>query len=157
MVFKGAQPCRAIRHSALEIPEEQYDLIYIDPPYLRQDRWNDNYLHHYHFLEGLSQYEHWAGQIDYDSPHLRLKERTPNIWANKYWRSDALDVLIEKFPRSVVVVSYKKFGVPSIDSLMRLLKRHRSRVRSYSQHYKYALNHQNGEAHLNREVLLIAE
>jgi len=38
-----------------------------------------------------------------------------------------------------------------------MLKRHGKKVRTHSQHYKYALNHQNGEAKLNREVILIAE
>ena len=72
-------------------------------------------------------------------------------------RIEALDALFETFKNSTLVISYKRFGVPCIDTLVRMLKKHGRKVRSFSRHYKYALNHQNGEAHLNREVLLIAE
>ena len=81
----------------------------------------------------------------------------PNIWADGDRRTEALDALFETFENSTLVISYKRFGVPCIDTLVRMLKKHGRKVRSFSRHYKYALNHQNGEAHLNREVLLIAE
>lgn len=156
-VFKGKQRCKTICHDALEIPTGNYDLVYIDPPYLRKDRWNDSYLSYYHFLEGLCRYDDWNNLIDYDTVNRRMKASRLNIWAHGDRRIEALDALFESHKHSTLVLSYKRFGVPSIDTLVKMLKRHGREVRSFSRHYKYALNHQNGEAHLNREVLLVAE
>ena len=159
LVFKSPKPCRAIRYEALDLPEDKYDLIYIDPPYLTKNGGNEssNYLRCYHFLEGLCNYDIWGDLIDYDSPNRRMKRTDTDRWIDRDQNRKAFDALFEKFAESIIVVSYKKFGVPSIETLIRMLKRHGKKVRSRSRHYKYALNHQNGEAKLNREVILIAE
>lgn len=157
-VFKGVKPCRSICYDAADIPGNDYDLVYIDPPYLRKTHNEScNYLRCYHFLEGLSQYDEWGDFIDYESLNLRFKQAEQNPWIDRDEQVDAFDALLEKFAKSIVVVSYKKFGFPSVDTLMRMFKRHGRKVRSHSQHYIYALNHQNGQAKLNREVLLISE
>ena len=159
LVFKGQKPCRAIRYDALELPDNSYDLVYIDPPYLKKESTNESsdYLKCYHFLEGVCNYDSWNNLIDYDSPNLRMKQSCSNKWIDHEQNIKAFDALFEKFEKSIIVVSYKKFGIPSIETLIRMLKRHGKKVRTYSRHYKYALNHQNGEAKLNREVVLIAE
>lgn len=159
LVFRGRKPCRAIRYDALELPDARYDLVYIDPPYLKKDGKNESsdYLKCYHFLEGLCNYNIWGKLVDYDTPNRRMKQTHTNRWTIRDQNRKAFDVLFDKFAESIIVVSYKKFGIPSIDTLIRILKRHGKRVRSRSRHYKYALNHQNGEAKLNREVILIAE
>jgi len=82
-----------------------------------------------------------------------MKQASGNSWTSRDQNIEAFDALFEKFADSIIVISYKKFGVPSIDTLIRMLKRHGRKVRSRSRHYKYALNHQNGEAKLNREVI----
>jgi adenine-specific DNA-methyltransferase len=158
-VFKGARPCRAIRHNAVDIPGKSYDLVYIDPPYLTNEGDNEtsDYRRSYHFLEGLCDYTRWVDLIDYETPNLRMKRLCPNDWIDPEKNSKAFDALFETFKGSIIVVSYKKYGVPSINTLIRMFKKHGRRVRSRSRHYKYALNHQNGSAELNREVLLIAE
>jgi adenine-specific DNA-methyltransferase len=157
-VFKGTSRCRAVRYSALDIPQRSYDLIYVDPPYLaKSHNETSDYRRCYHFLEGLSTYGSWADLVDYRSPNLRLKELSPNEWIDRSKQAQALDALFEKFDDSIIVLSYKKFGVPSIETLVKMLKKHGKKVHSHSRHYKYALNHQNGTAALNREVLLIAE
>jgi adenine-specific DNA methylase len=156
-VFRGERRCRALCLDALDVPVRGHDLVYIDPPYLRSDRWDGSYISYYHFLEGLCRYAEWGALIDYGTINLRMRSERPDSWADRGKRVELLDALFEKFRASVLVLSYKRFGVPSIDTLIRMLKRHGRRVRSHSRHYKYALNHQNGSADLNREVLLVAE
>jgi len=158
-VFEGAKTCRAMRHNALDIPDKSYDLVYIDPPYLTKagDNETSDYRRSYHFLEGLCDYDRWDELIDYETPNFRMKQLCHNDWGDTEKNGKAFDALFEKFRRSILVVSYKKFGVPSIDTLIRVFKRHGRRVQSWSRHYKYALNHQNGDAKLNREVLFISE
>ena len=159
LVFAGQKPCQAIRYDALDLPDSRYDLVYIDPPYLKKGGKNESsdYLRCYHFLEGLCNYDVWSNLIDYDSPNRRMKQMHKNRWISCEHNRKAFDAFFEKFADSIIVVSYKKFGVPSIDTLIRMLKRHGKRVRTHSRHYKYALNHQNGQAKLNREVILIGE
>ncbi len=158
-VFKGSRRCRAIRQNASALTDTSYDLIYVDPPYLTMEGNNEtsDYRRCYHFLEGLCSYKRWGDLIDYGTVNLRLKDLGDNEWIDATKQRDALNALIETFRKSIIVMSYKKFGAPSIDTLIRMLKRHGKKVRSHSRHYKYALNHQNGTAALNREVLLIAE
>jgi adenine-specific DNA methylase len=159
LVFRGQKHCRAVRYDALELPDDSYDLVYIDPPYLKKEGANESsdYLKCYHFLEGVCNYDSWSNLIDYDSPNLRMKQSCSNKWINREQNIKAFDALFEKFAKSIIVVSYKKFGIPCIETLIRMLKGHGKKVRTHSRHYKYALNHQNGEAKLNREVVLIAE
>jgi adenine-specific DNA-methyltransferase len=159
LVFKGSKPCRALQYDALELPDGNFDLVYVDPPYLTKSGSNESsdYLRCYHFLEGLCNYDGWSDLIDYETPNLRMKQTDANPWVDRTENVKAFDALFEKFAHSILVISYKKFGIPCIDTLIKMLKRHGRKVRTRSRHYKYALNHQNGEAERNREVLLIAE
>lgn len=156
-VFKGAQKCRSTCHEALDAPTN-IDLVYIDPPYLFNARNNEtsDYLRCYHFLEGLARPVEWNDLIDRSTKNLRLAPEQENRWIDKDQIFESYDLLFEKFKDSIVVISYKKGGLPSIDFLRDKLKRHGRTVSARTCHYKYALNHQNGNAEKNREVLLIA-
>ncbi|HUV41224.1 MAG TPA: DNA adenine methylase [Sedimentisphaerales bacterium] len=132
---------------ALEGP---YDLVYIDPPYISKKGVGVDYLGFYHFLEGLVNYPQWAEMIDYKTRHKRLKTH-PSVWTDKKAILSAFDRLFKKFKRSILVVSYRADGIPSIDQLVRLLKKHKSQVDTMKwKNYKYVLSINNSE-----EVLLI--
>jgi adenine-specific DNA-methyltransferase len=157
LVFDSGVNCRAINQSIFDIDEHEYDLVYIDIPYIRKDGSNEssNYLRCYHFLEGLSKYENWPNLIDYDSINLRLKnaeERNDFVEETIY---KTVEEILVKFNRSIIVFSYKKGGAPSIDFIRGIMKKLGKQVYSKSKHYSYALNHQNGNAAKNKEVLII--
>ncbi len=109
----------------------------------------------YHFLEGLSKYQEWKNLVDFDSVNLRLKqdEDSNDFSMNAIYES--YEKLITRFQNSIIVLSYKKGGIPSIDYLVNLVKKVKGNAHTVSMHYKYALNHQNGDAKNNREVLII--
>ena len=77
-VFDNGQANRALHQDALDIPYE-YDLVYIDTPYISARGTGVDYRDFYHFLEGLTDYDHWQAQIDYQSKHRRLQRR-PCVW-----------------------------------------------------------------------------
>lgn len=158
-IIPGAHPCRAQNLTACEIPAGNYDLVYLDPPYLKRAARNEtsNYRHCYHFLEGLARYSDWPTLIDYSSRLRSIGSCADSAWSNPEENTRAFEELFDKFPKSIIAISYKKFGSPSITTLVRLLKRRGKRVRVHTRHYKYALNQQNGSAKLNRECLIIAE
>ncbi|HEV8286650.1 MAG TPA: DNA adenine methylase [Chitinophagaceae bacterium] len=157
LVFNSGQQCNAINQSIFDIDEYGYDLVYIDIPYIRKDGSNEssNYLRCYHFLEGLSKYQEWSNLIDYDSINLRLKNIEEQNDFTKENIYEVVDQILGKFRKSIIVFSYKIGGMPSINFIKQTMEKLGKRVHSVSRHYSYALNHQNGEAEKNREVLVI--
>lgn len=157
LVFDSGTACRALNQSIFEIEDTDFDLVYLDPPYFNKEGTNEtsNYLRCYHFLEGLSMYNEWEDKIDTQTPNLRMSEQQAINRFDKENIHKSFRFLIEKFSNSTIVISYKKGGTPSIESIVRMLKEYKDVVYTRSQHYKYALNRQNGNAKKNREVLII--
>jgi adenine-specific DNA methylase len=157
LVFEGGSACHATNVDASIYPAANYDLLYLDPPYLRKGATQETADYHrcYHFLEGLANYRRWGDMVDLATTNRRLKAERSNDWCDAERSGGALDALLGKFPESIVAISYRKFGTPSLSTLVRLLRRHGRRVETFTKHYKYALNHQNGDAQFNREALII--
>jgi adenine-specific DNA-methyltransferase len=158
-VFAGKHPCVAMNYDVTAIPDTTFDLVYLDPPYVRRGSSNEtaNYQRCYHFLEGLAQYDNWPELLDHSTPLRRIKIGEDSHWINPDKNKKVFAEVIEKFHKSKIAISYKKYGSPSVETLVRMLKRHGKKVTVRSRHYKYALNQQNGDAGLNRECLILAD
>lgn len=156
-IFDNHRHCRALNESAFNLENESYDLVYIDPPYVDHQGDNDtmDYLYCYHFLEGISNYEDWKDFIDYESKNLRFRKEFHSKQFTKYNVVESFKHLFSVFQESIIVVSYKKNGLPTIETIVDLLQSVKPNVKIFSKHYIYALNKQNGDAKNNREVLLI--
>ncbi len=138
-VFDNGQPNRALNFDALQVPG-QYDLVYIDPPYLSRKGVGVDYYAFYHFLEGLTFYDQWGEEIDYHSKHRRLKPR-PSPWTNRKAIYGAFDRLFRRFRESILVVSYRSDGIPSESELVSMLRRYKREVRvERFGRYKYVLS-----------------
>jgi adenine-specific DNA methylase len=149
-VFDNSQPNRALNVDAADVSGE-YDLVYIDTPYISNRGLAVDYLDFYHFLEGLTMYDEWGKYIDHRSKHRRLKRR-PSEWMDKQQIHAAFDRLFRRYQNSIIVVSYRSDGIPAEVELVGLLKQYKQRV--WVEHfgqYKYVLS-TNSEA---REILLI--
>lgn len=149
-VFDNGTECRVPNQDALNIAN-RYDLVYIDTPYINNKGVGVDYADFYHFLNGLVDYDDWGNLIDYNSKHLRLK-RKYNIWADKNNITHGFEQLIERFKNSILVFSYRSNGIPSVESLIVLLEKHkRHNELHYSREMKYALSDTN-----SKEVLIIS-
>jgi adenine-specific DNA-methyltransferase len=149
-VFDNDQPNRALNCDAVDVPGE-YDLVYIDTPYISEQGVAVDYLSFYHFLEGLTIYNDWGKQINRRSKHHRLKAR-PSDWNDKKRIHSAFNHLFERYQNSIIVVSYRSDGIPSEQQLVSLLKRYKRDVRvEHFGQYKYVLS-TNSES---KELLLI--
>jgi len=157
LVFDSGKPCRSINNSILDLDELEYDLVYFDPPYFRKSSTNEtsDYLKCYHFLEGLSRYAEWSSFVNYESINLRFKPEYCLVDLKPENMRETIENLFSKFRKSIIIVSYKYGGIPSIEYIRKLLKKFKNNVYTRSKHYKYALNHQNGDAVKNREFLII--
>lgn len=153
-IFNSGHACRATNQNVFDIQNVDYDLVYLDPPYLSKPGFNENadYARCYHFLEGLANYEKWDRLIDYNSKNLRFK----NLEKNNDFTSEnidgAFDHLFYKFRNSTIVLSYKDRGIPTINRLKQLMRQYKGHVYSVNRPYAYALNRQNDGA---KEYLII--
>jgi len=149
-VFDNGLSNVALNLDAVEVSGD-YDLVYIDTPYISKRGVAVDYLDFYHFLEGLTMYDKWKKHIDYQSKHRRLKRR-PSAWTDKNQIHTAFERLFERFQDSIIVVSYRSDGIPSEEELVSLLKKHKQHVRvEHFGQYKYVLS-TNSEV---KEVLLV--
>jgi len=149
-VFDNGQANRALNCEAVDVPGE-YDLVYIDTPYISRQGTPVDYFAFYHFLEGLTMYDEWGKHIDLKSKHRRLKPR-PSEWTDKRRIHAAFDQLFRRYQESILVVSYRSDGIPSESKLVSLLKRYKRHVRA--EHfglYKYVLSTNTK----SKEILLI--
>ncbi|MCL5024948.1 MAG: DNA adenine methylase [Chloroflexi bacterium] len=149
-VFDNGESNRALCCDAAAVPGD-YDLVYVDPPYISRRGTAVDYLAFYHFLEGLTMYDEWASRIDHRSKHRRLLPQ-PNEWAGKRQIYAAFGRLFERYRKSIIVVSYRSDGIPAEAELVSLLCQFRGKVRvERLGQYKYALS-TNGDS---EEILLI--
>jgi adenine-specific DNA methylase len=149
-VFDNHRVNSALNLDAIDVPGD-YDLVYVDPPYISKSGVSVDYRDFYHFLEGLTSYDEWGEHIDYRSKHRRLKPQ-PSEWTDKTRISGAFERLFQRFQRSIIVVSYRTDGIPSPSSLIHLLERCKSHVRvEHFGHYKYVLSKNSDSC----EILLI--
>ena len=157
IVFNSKLPCTSINQSVFKIEDVNYDLVYLDIPYINKGGKNEtsNYLKCYHFLEGLVNYDQWEDMIDYETSNLRLLNSQTDKDFNKESIYESIDLLFKKFKKSKIVFSYKKGGVPSIEYIVKTMKKYKKKVYTRSQPYSYALNRQNTDLQKNREVLII--
>lgn len=156
-VFNSGNDCHVENKDVFKIENIEYDLVYLDPPYVLKNSKNEsaNYLSCYHFLEGMSDYNNWITNIDFDSKILNIKKSFLQNYFKGSIINETFEQLISKFNKSKIVISYKYGGIPSIEFIIKLLEKHNKKVFLHNMHYKYALNKQNGNAKLNREYLII--
>lgn len=150
-VFSNGRRNKALNLDIFDIPEK-FDLVYIDTPYISQRGIGVDYFGFYHFLEGLVNYSEWAQMVDYRTKHKRLQKKY-SVWTDKTKIFHAFDRLFEKFKESILVISYRSDGIPSIKQLIALLKKYKSSVEEVKRkNYKYVLS-----TNYSEEVLLIGK
>jgi len=150
-IFSNGKQNKALNTDVLDL-QGCYDLVYIDTPYISKKGVGVDYFGFYHFLEGLVNYGKWAKMIDYETKHKRLKGKG-SVWTDKNKILPAFDRLLKKFKDSIIVVSYRSDGIPSVEDLISLLKKYKQDVYELQRkNYKYVLSTNNSE-----EVLLIGK
>lgn len=156
LIFDNFRPNKTINEDIFNIKEpEQYDLVYLDPPYV--PRSDDNcYIKRYHFLEGLSKY--WEGEeILYDTKVRKIKKKyTPFSYRKK--ALNAFEQMFGKFRNSIIVLSYSSNGFPDLDILIDLLKKFKKDVVMLKKDHKYHFgNHKTAKRSKTEEYLIIGK
>ena len=88
--------------------------------------------------------------IDKNSKHKKIKNGR-NEWCNKGEIHQAFEKLFNKFKDSILVVSYRDDGTPTIDELVKMLRKYKKSIEVRKLDYKYVLSNRS-----SKEVLIIA-
>ncbi|MFX0013747.1 MAG: DNA adenine methylase [Promethearchaeota archaeon] len=155
VIFNNSKTHRAINFPILDvsIPDEGYELVYLDPPYLSSQGIGVDYRDYYHFLEGICHYNEWEDLIDYNSKHKRLK-MIENEWNDPKQIYNAFEKTLSKFQDYIIVISYRDPGIPSIDELTNIFLSYKEKVSSHVKDYKYVLTSKKQRV---KEILLISK
>jgi adenine-specific DNA methylase len=130
-----------------------HDLVYIDSPYINGKGTGVDYADFYNFLDGVCDYSNWEKKIDFNYKHRPL-EKKKNPWCNPKQIKEQFRSLFEKHNGSIIVVSYRRDGIPSIGEIRKLLKEQKKTVSvKYISKNQYALS-PNKKA---TEVLIIGQ
>jgi len=152
-VFSNGLRNLATRRDALDYPRSEFDLVYVDTPYMSRSGAGVDYLDFYHFLEGLCTYATWDERIDRARKHRPLRHPRP-IWCDRRRIHAGFATLFRRFPSSHLVISYRSDGIPTVAELTALLEAEGRRAEVISLgSYKYVLS-RNG---VSREYLIISE
>lgn len=123
----------------LDLLPDAAELIYLDPPYLNQAGANVNYCHFYHFLDGLCKYQLFD-EYNEQYPHRPIVLK-PSAWLNNASALEEFRRVIEKWPRSTIVVSYRSDGRPYFNEIADVFRSGGRHFQSIDAHdYKYALS-----------------
>ena len=132
--------CRAACGDAMEVAGE-FDLVYVDTPYIKRNRVGTDYRGFYHFLEGMVGYGDWSAAVDFRFKHLPLRQVRDQPWTQADESASAFEKLFDRFRNSILCVSYRSDGIPSIGAIQGLLKKFKRKVRVISlSNYRYALS-----------------
>lgn len=138
-VFENGRENKTLNLDPLQVPGT-FDLVYIDTPYISSKGVGVDYMHFYHFLEGLTMYDQWPSRIDYEKKHRPLKT-VRSEWVEKNRIHHAFSKLFDRYKNSILVVSYRDNGIPSERELFDLLKQYKQRVIEVKkENYKYVLS-----------------
>ncbi|MCH7720541.1 MAG: DNA adenine methylase, partial [Planctomycetes bacterium] len=149
-VFDSGTACVSTHGDVMDIAGT-FELVYVDPPYMNSKGIGVDYHHFYHFLEGLTDYRRWGERVDHQSHHRRL-HAMPSPWTKPGEIHGAFERVFECFSESILAVSYRSDGIPSVDELVAMLRRFKGRVTCHAcRPSPYALSKNRG----TREVLLV--
>ena len=142
LIFDNEKKNRAYNLDVFQL-QEDFDLVYLDPPYTSKKGITVDYLEFYHFLEGVVHYENWCNMIDYKTKHKRLK-RKYNAWNDPKKIKNIFKDVIHKFESSILCISYRSDGIPSINEIKKWVGEVKQNVKvAYFKNYKYVLSRNN--------------
>lgn len=136
VVFDNGRHNKAIRADVFQIDPCNFDLVYMDPPYV--PRADDNcYIKRYHFLEGLASY--WRDDGTEIICTSQVKKIPKRFTPFSYRRTcvDAFDSMFRKFRESILVLSYSSNGYPELEVLVTLMKKYKRGVQVFERGHRY--------------------
>jgi len=146
-IFNNRMKNKSFNKDIFKLPYEDYDIVYIDPPYFTPLSDND-YSRRYHFVEGLMSY--WT--------HVQINHKTKTKKFNKFSTPfdsretvyDAFDQLFNKFQNSTYIVSYSSNSFPTLEEMILKMKKYKSKVKVTQLNHRYSFGTQRSNIKRNK-------
>lgn len=149
-VFSNGKSHKSMHGDAMSADVGDAGLVYIDPPYYSQLSDNE-YVRRYHFVEGLAR--NWEG-VEIQQHTLTKKFKSyPTPFSSRKGAADAFDLLFKRHRGSVILVSYSSNSLPTLDEMVSLLSKHKSRVDVLPVDYKYSFGNQAHKVGTNKNTV----
>lgn len=128
------------------------DVVYLDPPYIANKGQPVNYANFYNFLEGLVDYSLFK-QATNSAKHRPIVDH-PTNWLEPSTAEIELENIANQWPESVLIMSYRDDGKPSVGRLLEILSTNgRVAKIAKTKNYKYALSHSKS----SQEVIVVVD
>lgn len=138
--------------ASLDKFDDDFDLVYLDPPYINGKGSPVDYSNFYHFLDGLCEYTLFdSGDEKY--PHKPIV-RKPSSWLKTDSALKELTAICERWPNATIILSYRSDGLPTPEEAARAMSTIGRKTEIHSAgEYKYALSKTN----TNEELIIISK
>ncbi|GKQ97312.1 DNA adenine methylase [Aeromonas hydrophila] len=131
---------------------DDFDLVYLDPPYINGKGAPVDYSNFYHFLEGLCDYSLF-NRGDNKYPHKPIVKK-PSAWLKRDSALAELTAICEKWPKATIVFSYRSDGLPTPEEAALAMSTQGRKAEIHSAgEYKYALS----KTDTNEELFILAK
>jgi len=134
-VFDNGKENASIWGDSLSLLSQQYDLIYIDPPYYTPKSDNE-YVRRYHFVEGLAR--DWQGVEIQEHTKTKKFKSYPTPFSTRQAAEEAFDALFDKYKDSILIVSYSSNSEPTKYEMIDLMSKYKKNVELVPVDYKYS-------------------
>lgn len=156
-IFDNGQDNASFNLDIFDFSQKMYkpDLVYMDPPYVPPS--DDNcYIKRYHFLEGLSKY--WHGEEIMENTKVKKIKKKFTPFSYRRTVIDAFDQMFDKFSESTLVLSYSSNAYPDLETLISIMKNHKSSVDIRTKPHQYHFgNHSTVTRSKVNEYLIIGQ
>lgn len=161
--MNGAVFCNGHSNQALRCdiatapPGVDVDLVYLDPPYFSPLSDNE-YVRRYHFVEALAC--DWQGvEIQLETKTRKIKNY-PTPFRTEAGTAQAFEDLADFYRGLPLLISYSTNALPKAEDTVRLLKRHRKRVKVVEIDHVYSFGNQGhligGARNRVKELIFVA-
>jgi len=138
-IFDNGTQNQAKHGDAMLLKHNDRGLVYIDPPYYSPLSDNE-YVRRYHFIEGLAR--DWQG-VEIQEHTLTKKFKSyPTPFSSRKGAEEAFDTLFKKFQENILLVSYSSNSQPTLDEMVAIMAKYKSRVEVVPVDYKYSFGNQ---------------
>ena len=134
-VFDNGRNNQALCCNSLELEGQDFDLVYMDPPYFTPKSDNE-YVRRYHFVEGLAR--DWEGVEIQQHTKTKKFKSYPTPFSTREGAAEAFLSLFSKYSNSILAVSYSSNSLPDKDEMIRLMSHVKKNVEVFPLDYKYS-------------------
>ena len=138
-IFDNGKEHRANWSDIMSFKDNDFDLVYLDPPYWTPYSDND-YVRRYHFIEGYSRY--WENLTVDMNTKTRKFRSYESVFSRRESATKALAELFDRYSSSIIAVSYSSNGYPTKEELLAMLRKVKKHVEVYEADYRYSFANQ---------------